>query len=227
MIACRRRPHRRGMSLVEMLVTCALVGLLFGIVSMTLRSGLSAWRRSQTRADLQGNALVTLHAVSNAILHAHADDLQVFPRRTRADDGRESEADALAVSEPLDEHADEGASPAPASVSATLVYYMKTDARELWLARIEPPSGTDASAGAAIPPTVITALESGAEVPQWIGTHRRVARFVERLHITTDGSRYRVWVVTEEKDKATRCSLETAVTPIIESLNPRRTSATR
>lgn len=197
------------MTIIETLVTCALLGILFGIVSMTLRPGLAAWRRSQVRGDLQGNALLATHALTHAISHSRASGVTLFPRSHRGADNAEVRIDSVAVVESDDETAPSG---------AVTVFYAQPETRELWQAQLDAAPADEGSAQPGLPPTVVTALESGQGVPSWIGHHRRVSRFVHECRVEQVESLYRVQVETEEREL--RCRLESAVTPILEALGP-------
>lgn len=203
------------MTLIETLVTCTLLSVLFSIVSMTLRPGLAAWSRSQVRGDLQGNALLAMHALTHAISNSRSSSVTVFPRKSKGPDDTEVPIDSLAVVEGTDETA-------PAGVIT--VYYVQPDSRELWQAQLDPAPAEGSNPSPSLPPSVVAALESGQGVPSWIGQHRRVSRFLHVLRLERAEALYRVQVETEER--ALRCRLESAVTPILEALGPPRRGST-
>lgn len=204
------------MTIIETLVTCALLGVLFGIVSMTLRPGLAAWRRSQVRGDLQGNALLAMHALTHALSHGRAAGVTLFPRTYKGADDIEVAADSVAVIEGND---------GTATTGAATIYYVQPESRELWQARLDAPPADDGPASPGLPPTAIAALEGGQGMPSWLGQHRRVSRFVHAFHVEQADALYRVQVETEER--GLRCRLESAVTPILEALGPPGRGATR
>lgn len=199
------------MTVVETLVTCALLGILFSIVSMTLRPGLAAWRRSQVRGDLQGNALLAMHGLTQAMKHGRPAGVALYPRTIHVGDD-DIAMDAVAVTEGADE------TPVEGSTAAVTVFYVQAANRELWEARFDGTTSAEGTGGSGIPPTAVTALESGQEVPPWVGKHRRVSRFLAVLRIEPCGAAFRVRVQTAEQ--GLQCQLESSVTPILEALGP-------
>jgi hypothetical protein len=180
-----------------------------------LRPGLAAWRRSQDHADLQGNALLALHALSHAIAAADDDSISLYPHRwTHPDSGEQCQNDALVLFSPYDANGAMQAVDGRTSWQSVDVYYLDTEQAELWSASIEL-SAIDgqSSPSVALPPVVVSSLQSGAPVPPYIGRHRRVARYVRSLSLSGAGESFRVRVETAQDE--TRCSIETAITPIL------------
>lgn len=221
------------MTLIEVLVTCSILGLLTAIVAMALRPGLAAWRRSQVKGDLQGNALLSMHALSHSISRGRSRGIVLFPRVHRTDDGAEIPIDGLAVIETADTAGSPpapGPSGAPAEGPSAVAYFIDETRHELWQARFKADapalggSGEAASGGSPIlPPTVTAALEGGTAMPTWLGEQRRIGRNVSSLRVERLSKGYHIAVTVS--DTSMRCALETTVTPVLDALDPSTASA--
>jgi prepilin-type N-terminal cleavage/methylation domain-containing protein len=56
--------RRSGFTLLEMLIVCSMVGLLITVLFAIFFQGASAWRLSDARSDLEGEAALILHRLT-------------------------------------------------------------------------------------------------------------------------------------------------------------------
>lgn len=205
------------MTLVEILVVCAILLLLFGIVAAVLRPGLAAWRRAELRSDLQSNALLSLHTLTQAIASSGSASTMIYANEyTDPETSRTFSADALVVASPTADGADLNVEDGTALWQRLCIYYVQTECHELWRAALDlAPSDTGKSMAELLPADVAQSLEAGHGVPRDFGKHRRVGRYLRGLSITRRSLTYRISLETVLSSYT--CALESAVTPMLET----------
>jgi len=81
---------RRGATVLEVLIASTILLLVFATAGGSLSSGLQAWRRSELRADVQGNAMVALHAACGGLRESPSNAVRTF--RVDLPEGRRGDA---------------------------------------------------------------------------------------------------------------------------------------
>lgn len=94
--------RRRGMSLAEVLVAMALLGMLMALIVMLLRPGWRAWTRGARKSEAQQACLVTLTRLAQDYRNAHAGSLRVISDPPDDPEGRKAHRDRLLFLSNLD-----------------------------------------------------------------------------------------------------------------------------
>lgn len=190
---------RRAITLAETLVVSTVMVVLIGVIAHTLQPGLAAWRRSEVRSDLQGNALISMHAVQTALAASTGSNVRIYG------------GTAVAVaSTTVANHVD--------------VYFVRTRAAELWTAGFDAtpsPSPTPSPSNPVdgmLPPAVLSDLLAGNGVPPGAGQQKRVGRYIASLQIAPAPSGFRV--VVNAALAGYTSHVETAVTPTLQIFTP-------
>jgi len=209
------------MTVIEMLVVSTILLTLVGIVTAILSPGLSAWRRGEIRSDLQANAMVSMHALHDAIAASSSASLTMYPNQWVTASGQSEHNDAIAMFSPYDETTQLVTNDGQAVWQSILVYYLNTNDNALWVANLTLPSNNgQQSAGQLLPPDVIQALQSGQGVPSAPGGpfQHIVGRYVQSLQVVNSGGSFVITLETALGDF--RCDMDSAVTPTLEIFPP-------
>ncbi|MEW6279971.1 MAG: prepilin-type N-terminal cleavage/methylation domain-containing protein, partial [Candidatus Eremiobacterota bacterium] len=74
-----RAPSRNGLTLVETLISMALLGLMLGATYAALVLSLRYYQRTREAADVQKETLVTVNRIERALASAAQDSVSVDP----------------------------------------------------------------------------------------------------------------------------------------------------
>lgn len=194
-----------------------LVSVLFLLTAVSLSSGLTAWRRSEARSDIQHNVLLALKRVEREMSVAPASSILIHPNSwTR--EGESLPADAVAFPSPRDGEGEMTTTPAgDPRFSRVVIYWIHREAAELWetVLPLTPPVATPPHP--LLPPPVAASLAgSQCRPPPDCGTARRVARCLRRFSCRESGKTFHLVLETERPPY--RSMLETSILPLGRSL---------
>lgn len=201
---------KRGMALAEALVVCAMFLTLTSALYSLLRPGYQAWLRGQTRAHLQGNALVALHRLLHEVSASSRRSLLIFPHQ-RVVKGEVLHNDALALLCPS----------APVTTDASgqelwthaEVFYLNTSRGQLCEINLPLSSPLSQPSTDYLPAAVANALQNGTTPSLPISV---VSSQVLSFQVGPSVSP--LWLCIQTAQDNVRCTLESNAVPVLNAL---------